>query len=219
MMRNRRSLTALIPVALLATGCLQKETSHTLCLSPDGQVAWIASESTVYSDTAEPAGRRAEEQAYLAAALAGEHAIGLALEALAPSGEVRTTVLRREAPFFVMTEATFPSVESLLQRLLEDAPAVVTARSARDGGRSTLTIDLDFSADVPERESPVRAILDDVDDLRIVMTEGRFVSGAGFDIANGTAARLSRDWIEQAEKALQAKGRIQMTLTWEKPPV
>jgi hypothetical protein len=218
MMRRRyTSVVAVAAAATLATGCLQKETTHTLCLSPDGQVTWIAVEGSVHSDTTEPAGRRSEEQKYLAAALAGEHEVALALEALAPSGEVRTTVIRSDAPFFVVTEAKFPSVDTVMARLLEDAPGIVSARVAREGRRSTLIVDIDLGADVPEREGPLTAILQDLDRLRLVMAEGRFVSAAGFDIGGGgTTASVSEDWLERVEKE---SGPVRMTLTWEKPPV
>ena len=210
-------VAAVAVVATLATACLQKETTHTLCLSPDGQVTWIAVEGSVHSDATEPAGRRSEEQKYLAAALAGDHEVALALEALAPIGEVRTTVIRSDAPFFVVTEARFASVDTVMERLLEDAAAVVSARLAREGQRSTLIVDIDLGADVPEREGPLTAILQDLDRLRLVMANGRFVSAAGFDIgAGGTTARVSEDWLERAE---HESGPVRMTLTWEKAPV
>jgi hypothetical protein len=216
MRRTYTSVVAVAAAATLATGCLQKDTTHTLCLSADGQVTWLAMEGSVRSDTAEPAGRRAEEQDYLAAALAGRHDVALALEALAPVGEVRTTVVKSEAPFFVVTEARFPSVDIVLQKLLEDAPGTVSARLARAGRQSILTVDIDLGADAVEDEGPLAAILADLDSLRFVMTEGRFVAAAGFDIdGGGTVATFSKDWLKRAEEP-GANGSIRMTLTWEK---
>ena len=57
-----------------------------------------------------------------------------------------------------------------------------------------LSVSLDLSSlddPGPEHESPVTALLEDLDRYRFVLTDGRFVAATGFDILdNGTAATL-----------------------------
>lgn len=103
-----------------------------------------------------------------------------------------TRVLRNEAPFFVVTDGTFPSIEDVMRRLFEAVPAAVSVTLTTSAGHSTLTVRLDFSADVPERDNPVGTILADLEHVRIVMTERRFVSATGFDLVNGTVATTRR---------------------------
>ncbi len=106
-----------------------------------------------------------------------------------------------------------------MRRLFEAVPAAVSVTLTTSAGHSTLTVRLDFSADVPERDNPVGTILADLEHVRIVMTERRFVSATGFDLVNGTVATNSTDWMNQGEKAHEAKGTIQLTLIWEAGPV
>src|SRR6185503_13056389 len=87
-----------LAAALMLAGCLQKETTHTLYLAPDGGVSWMALEKDVRSDEKDPAARRAEEEAYIASATAGTHGIGRGLAALDPVDR-RTHVLRARRPF------------------------------------------------------------------------------------------------------------------------
>jgi hypothetical protein len=211
-------LTAVAALAMLAAGCLQKETTHTLVLSPSGEVTWITAENNVYSDAREPSGRRSEEQEYVAAAVAGRHPTGLALEAMAPVGPVRTRILRDEAPFLVVTDARFDSIETVMQRLFEQALAVGVNLTG-DGKQSALTVGIDCGVDVVDSDSPVSAVLNDLDRLRIVMSGGHFVSATGFELADGTVATFSDAWMKEAERTCEAKGATRLTLTWETGPV
>src|SRR3954463_7533014 len=92
-------------------GWLQKETSHTVYLSPDASVEWVASEANVRSDEAEIGKRLAEEQEYIGTALLGAHDVARGLMGLDPLQAVRTTVLRDERPFHVVTVAKFRAVD------------------------------------------------------------------------------------------------------------
>ena len=56
-MLKRLIIGGLAAASALSAGCLQKETSHTLYLAPDGSVEWVTSEANVRSDEAE-AGKR-----------------------------------------------------------------------------------------------------------------------------------------------------------------
>ena len=56
-------ITILLLVAAATTGCLRKDTTHTLYLSPDGSVRWVVDEANVYSDEDDPGKRFQEEHA------------------------------------------------------------------------------------------------------------------------------------------------------------
>jgi hypothetical protein len=49
--------------------------------------------------------------------------------------------------------------------------------------------------------------------MRFVLTEGRFNTADGLDVADG-AATLSPEWLDQAERARQEKRVIEFVLTW-----
>src|SRR5688500_6906590 len=107
-----RSCLGVIGLAVMAAGCLQKETEHTLYLSPDGMVSWLVVEKNVYSDTTDRAARSKEEQEYIVHAARDAHGISRALLLLDPT-DLRTRIVRNERPFVVTTAARYQSVERL----------------------------------------------------------------------------------------------------------
>lgn len=199
----------LMAAAVTASGCLQKETTHTLYLAPDGGVRWMAIEQNVRSDEKDPAARRAEEDAYLASATAGTHGVARGLAALDPLAR-RTRILRSERPFIVVTEAQFPSIEDLFQRMLADLRVPGSATITRADGRSTLRIHIDVSAaaaDDSDEPSPVTELLEDLASFRIVLTGGRFFSASGFT--------LSDDGATAAPLEIVDGGVVELALTWD----
>ena len=74
---------------------------------------------------------------------------------------------------------------------------------------------LDFSKEPQDRGSPVLKMLEDLDDLRFVLTEGTFIAGGGFDVPDRMKARLSRTWMAAAEKAMEERREIELVLTWD----
>jgi hypothetical protein len=210
---------AIVPVfltaALLTTGCLQKDTVHTLYLSPDGSVRWTVEESTVYSDESDDGRRFAEDQAFIGPALIGTHATAQALQALGADGLVRTVVVRDERPFHVVTEARFFRVERVFERLFKEVGLKAAVKLEQDGQRSTLRVSLDFAKAPEERDGPVVRMLEDLDDLRFVLGEGRFVAGGGFDVPDRVSASVSREWMAAAGKAIETGAEIELALTWE----
>ena len=119
MKRSLRS-TAILLAVLAPAGCLQKETAHTLYLSPDGSLRWTVEESNIYSDETDAGARFAEEQAYIGSALIGGHHAAGGLQAIGPLGPVNTTVIRDERPFHVVTDAPFLRVDRALERSYRD---------------------------------------------------------------------------------------------------
>ncbi len=142
-MRKLLEMTGLLVATLSLGACLNKETTHTLYLSPDGAVAWRTLEDGVRSDATDALKAAAEESDYLAAATAGTGDVASGLAALEPI-RVRTRILRRERPFTVLTEAWFPSAESLANGIIAAFRIQGDAYVTRDGDAITLHIHLDF---------------------------------------------------------------------------
>ena len=213
-MRTWLRTTATLLALLAPAGCLQKETTHTLYLSPDGALRWTVDEMNVHSDEADAGARFAEEQAYIGPALIGAHTIALGLQAIAPDGPVGTTVVRDERPFHVLTDASYRRVDRAFERLFEQTGLRGSASLEQAEDRGTLRIRFDFSHEGEERDSPAASLLADIDKLRFVLTEGRFVAGGGFDVPDRTTAVISREWIAQMEEAGKAGREIELVLTW-----
>ena len=104
-MRTWLRTTSILLLLLAPAGCLQKETTQNLYLSADGSVRWTVEETNVYSDEADAGARFTEEQLYIGPALIGAHRAALALQALGPDAPIRTTVVRDERPFHVLTSS------------------------------------------------------------------------------------------------------------------
>jgi hypothetical protein len=88
-----------------------------------------------------------------------------------------------------MTEVRFRDLRALAIAILRAASMGGEATLSREGEHSTLTVSLDLDAADPDRESGLEALMSDLDDYRIVLTQGRFISASGFTIeADGTVA-------------------------------
>ena len=210
----RRSTFIILLLAGVASGCLRKETTHTLYLSPDGSVRWTVEESGVYSDEADAGARFAEEQAYIGPALIGAHRIALGLQTIGPDSVIRTTVVRDERPFHVITEARYLRIDRTFERLFKESGVKASVTLERDGDLCRLRMRFDFSREIEERDSPAAALLEDLENFRFVLTEGRFVAGGGFDVPDRTKAVISREWIARMEDALKAKQPLDLVLAW-----
>ncbi len=207
-------LAGVLGMAVVAAGCLQKETSHTLYISPEGSVAWVAVEANVHSDESDPGRRATEEQSYIGPALLGSHRVALGLRALEPDTLVGTTVVRGERPFHVITEAKFARIDRVLERLLIESglPARVTLAHGDD--RTRLRIQLDFSRAIVERDTPVSALLEDIEQFVFVISEGTFIAGGGFEVTDRAKAKLSKEAFDAIDAAMTARRPIELTLAW-----
>jgi hypothetical protein len=208
-----KRVPGVIAIAALAMtgGCLQKETSHTLYLSSDGAVSWAVSESNVYSDEKQAGPRIREEQEYAGAVLLGTHGAARGLAAVGALGPVRTTVVRDEAPFHVITEARFDRIDRLLERLFTKAGIRTAASFVDAADAATLRVRLEFAEGMKEDE--VVSDLVDVEHFRFVLTDGEFTGATGFDTSD-TSAVFSREWLDSAEKAFAEERPIEFTLSW-----
>ena len=214
-MLKRFGCLIVMGAAVVAAGCLQKETTHTLYISPDDQVAWVAIEGDVQSDEADPGRRFAEELDYLTAAIEGRHRIAKGLTALAPGSVVRTHVLRDERPFRVQIDARLGGIDHVLQQLFKESGLQASVLLTRDGVRTTLGVQFDFGVPIVEVDHPVTALMDDFASFKLVLTEGTFAQADGWDVSGG-AASLSKEWLQRSEEASQEGGRIELWLSWDR---
>ena len=205
----------LLVSAGFASGCLQKEAVHTIYLSPDGAVRWTVDESGVVSDDSDPSKRLLEEQTYISNAVSGTHVAAQAFRAMAAEGLVRTSIVREERPYHVITDAQFSSLDSALTRFFKEAGVKASVAMKSEDGRTSVRVKLDFSKEPQDRGSPVLKMLEDLDDLRFVLTEGKFIAGGGFDVPDRMNARLARSWMAAAERAMEERGEIELVLTWD----
>lgn len=216
-MARTAQLGVLLFLAFASAGCLRKATTHTLYLSPDGSVRWTVDESNVYSDEADHGQRIAEEQAFIGPALIGAHRVALGLQAIAPDGLVRTTVIRDERPYHVVTDARFARVDRMFERLFNEAGVNAGVTLDERDGQHYLRMQFDFAREGDERDRPAAALLEDFENFRFVLTEGRFVAGGGIDVPDRHTAVISRAWIDHLGRAVEAKGQIGLVLTWRDP--
>jgi hypothetical protein len=68
---------------------------------------------------------------------------------------VRTTIVRDERPFHVITEARFDRIDHVLGRLFTNSCVRRVATLDRDGERTTLRVRLDFSRELPDGDVSV----------------------------------------------------------------
>jgi len=203
-----KKLIALLIIGCVIAGCIRKKTTHTVYLEPDGSGVWMVLEQDVRSDEKDPDERWDEEQAYLEAVRAGTHDVTEALCRL-DTRSVETRLLRDERPYLVVTEATFESVDTLINSLFEQANAPIRAEIQDDGSRMRLRILCDLSAleRCEEPESPdddndvFVSLVEETETYSLVLAEGIFSSARGFRIEEeGTRAVL----IEQSEEEIDA---------------
>jgi protein involved in polysaccharide export with SLBB domain len=213
MMQRSLGIIVLATVAG-AGGCLQKETTHTIYLTPDGKASWMAEERDVRSDESDPARRLAEEQRYILAVAADDHGIARGLAALDPI-RLGTHVVRNQRPFVVITQAEFASLEFAARRMLMQLDLRGDVVVTRRGPVTTLTVRIDVAAaeEASGPDTPVVDLFDDLDCYRFVLTEGRFVGATGFTVLEGGAVAVP---IETSQETIAGNGGIlELSLSWE----
>jgi hypothetical protein len=182
---------------LAATGCLRKELTHTIYVSPTA-VTWTALEKDVRSDDSDPGKRMLEEQDYILGAGGGQHPIARALYTLGAT-RIETTLLRRERPFTVMTTGQFTDLADLAAAIIKIAGVRGEATIERNGCEKTFRAWIDASNGGAEPDA-LSELMRDAISYRLVLTEGRFVRGEGFTIDEdgavatiGTPAEVEED--------------------------
>lgn len=217
-LRARGALVA-ATVALLAAApaCIVAERTHTLYLSPDGRLSWVALEKDVRSDAEKPDDRAKEEAEFLAKLSAGLHPVAAALDGLGATDR-RTDVLRQERPFIAVTTARFESIDRMLTTLFQQAGMEAEVSLRSEGPRMRLLVRIDLSRvdlDAPSNDADSddtwSALIEDASQYTIVLTAGRFVDGRGFTFGSGDTSAVPVD--VDLEKAKEA-GEIVYALSW-----
>ncbi len=103
--------------AVVASGCLRKEITSTWYLESDLSVVWSVLERDVRASEKSADDRRRAEAEFVAEARQHNQPVARGLRQLNPTS-LRTTVLRDKPPFTVDTDATFPNLRLLGERIL-----------------------------------------------------------------------------------------------------
>jgi len=168
------SLVAVTTLVLTLAGCMVGETTHTLYLSPGGEVTWTVLESVFRSDAASDPQRRSEELDWLSGQSVAE-----AMRALRPL-DVEVSVLRAARPYSVRTQARFAAVDGLARELLRELEVPGRVSLERQGSLSRLSVALeDCAVDSAELER-----------VHIVLTEGTFLRAEGFRLSQDRTAAV-----------------------------
>lgn len=200
-------------LALALHGCIVKETTHRLYLSPDGRVAWTVLEERVRSTESDPGQRWREELAFVHGVAEKRHLMELGLKQLDPD---TTSVrwLRSERPYTLLTEARFAQVGRLIQKIGDELRVQTQVTLQRTEDAMVLTVILDPSSleqDGPDEETPVTQLIEDFDRYWLVLTDGTFLWAEGFEIFDdGSAARPRKP----AEVGQREARRLEWRLAW-----
>jgi len=204
----------LLIAGLLSSACIVKETKHTLYLLPDGEISWTVLETEVHAYSSVVEEQTAEETAFMNAVYDGEHGVAKALAILDPE-LLDCRVLREDRPFTVWTEARFSSIDTLMQNILDRAalPGCVELWTEGEQTHFELVCYPDKSMDATEDDEKLLSeLIDEPDNYRLVLTEGRFIEAEGFSLQeNGRVAVL----LEPDEKDVVAnEGAVVFKLSW-----
>ena len=182
---SARHLPAIIVALTLTTGCLLKDTTETWYLDATGAVTWVVSESDVRSDAQAAVDRQNEEATYRLAVERQDHPVARGLRRLGFT-DVRTIVLRRDAPFTVRTDARGITIGELGLRLLQQAGLAGNSTLARNGNTWvwSFTARDPHAADVTTPvDEDVAALITDLSQLKVVKIDGRFEAASGFELS------------------------------------
>lgn len=190
---------------LSTTACLRKDLIHTLYISPTG-VTWSAIEKDVRSDEEDPGNRLLEEQDYILGARTGQHGVARALRAI--GGTVDTTILRRDRPFTVLTQAGFRDLAAVAAGIIKSSRVRGDASIERDGCEKTFRAWLDLESHTGE-DTDVSELIGQATSYRLVLTEGRFLRAEGFTIEEEGAVAVPNVPVTLED------GTVRVSLTWK----
>jgi hypothetical protein len=213
------ALGACALAAIVASGCLVKETTETWYVNPSGEVTVVMLEKDVRSDARTVVDRQTEENEYWLAVQQQRHPVAAGLLELG-GNNLKTVVLRGEAPYTVQTEARFTGLDELGRRLIASTGVMGTSIVTHDGPTWdwTLTVrDPSSPMSATEPSDNVGAVTMEMDVLRVVLTSGRFEKAEGFDLSNdGRVATLNMK--EQPAADEPEMPTVTLRLVWRTPP-
>jgi hypothetical protein len=212
----RRTTVALIlAAALAATACLQKDTTSTIYLHPDGSFEWVVLEQNVRSDEGDSAARLSEEAAYVASVDRGD--LGTVNGLLALGGhDVRVRWLRGARPYAVMVDARFDDLASVFDRVLTRCETPHTSAITKANGITTWALRADVG---PDGAAPGAGDacddglggLSEALDFTVVLESGAFTAASGFTIRGSDTAVIDEKAIEDG---ITTTGTVELSLSW-----
>jgi hypothetical protein len=191
-----RFVPVVMAAMLLTSGCLLKDTKETWYLGQKGAVKWVVTESDVRSDAQAPTDRQNEETTYRLAFERQDHPMVRGFRELGLV-DIRTIVLRNEAPFTVRTEAQGLTIGELGMHIIARAGLWGVSTLEHDGDTWTWKFtarDLHAPDAAAKPDDDLGAVLNDLDSLSVVLVDGRFLSATGFKLSgDGRVATIAAD--------------------------
>jgi hypothetical protein len=194
---------AIVLSAVAISGCLQKDMTSTWYIESDLSVVWSVLERDVRSTEDAADDRRRAEADFIAEARQHAHPVARGLRQFNPTS-VRSTVLRDRAPFSVDTDALFPSLKVLGERILGRLGLTGYSSVERKGETYEWTWSIDPHAQV------VEDTLDDdltsvfaTDGIQLALAQGVFLETDGIKLSDDH--RIARFPINDILESLEGK--------------
>jgi hypothetical protein len=207
-------LLLLATASLVLTGCLLKETTHTLYLQADGSLTWQILERDVRSDAEDPEERAAEEREYVELFSLGHHDVAEGLRVLGPDS-LDAVMLRDERPYTTMTTARFSAVDAVARELLHRLALSGIVEHETAGDERRLTVRIDAGDGETPGDGEATALLEDGDSYRFFLTDGVFTEAVGFELGDD---RRSATFAKLDEEELERDGFLVLRLAWRPDP-
>ena len=205
---KRNTLAIAMAAALFTAACLQKDTTSTIYLRPDGSFDWVILEQNVRSDERDESARLAEEAKYVDAVSGGELNTVNGLLALGAE-DVQVRWLRSRRPYAVMIDARFGNLAGVFDRLLAPCEIPYESRLTESEGIATWTLRADVGLDGDRLEQGAgEGCGDGIDgldgalgELRIILESGSFTAATGFIIKSTDTAAVDEKALEENAKS------------------
>ncbi len=199
---------------VITTGCLIKDQTVTWYLDTNGAVTWTVLEKDVHSDAQSAADRGTEEMSYILAAGTQSHPVARGLAELQPL-DLKTRILRGTQPFAVATEARFIRLDVLGRQLIWHL-GLAGDSTLSEGPDGTTWMFAVHDPHAPngsaEPDPDLSALADGLDGLKVMLTNGQFVSAAGFQLS---ADRRAAILIKRDDDVFEHDGIYALKLTWK----
>jgi hypothetical protein len=214
---KRITLTLVLTAAVVASACLNKDTTSTIYLRPDGSFDWVILEQNVRSDERDESARLAEEVDYADAVSRGDNGLVNGLLALGAE-DVHVRWLRSRRPYAVMIDARFANLAGAFDRVLARCEVPYESAITETEGVTTWTFRADVGIDgdrltheAHERCGEGLDGLDEALDFTIVLESGSFTAARGFVLGAGDTAAIDNDALEESVKLT---GVVELSLSW-----
>ena len=205
-----------IALAMATVGCLKKEMTNTWYLDGDLSVVWSVLERDVRSGADSFDERQRDEGQYSSEARQQNQPVARGLRELGPSS-IRVRMLRDKAPFTVTTDATFPSLKVLGERLLGrlGLQGYSAVAATKDGWEWTWSVDPKSVVNDEGVDEDLSALFES-EVIKIALIEGEFVETDRVELSDDRriASFPIRELIDGLEEHMDDVPTI-FTLRWK----